>query len=64
MNFKFPTMVPTSLRSLIPSASEDGVRLMADMLLWDPQKRPTSAQVRGRMGGGRERERGGTEGKE
>lgn len=39
-------MVPTSLRTLIPSASEEGVRLMSDMLQWDPQKRPTTAQVR------------------
>ena len=45
MNFKFPTMVPTSLHSLVPNASFDGVQLMADLLTWDPQKRPTAAQV-------------------
>ena len=45
MNFKFPNMVPTSLQSIVTNASFDGVQLMADMLAWDPQKRPTAAQV-------------------
>lgn len=45
MNFKFPTMVPTSLHSLIANASFDGIQLMAELLTWDPQKRPTATQV-------------------
>lgn len=45
MNFKFPTMVPTSLHSIVTNASHDGIQLMADMLSWDPHKRPTAAQV-------------------
>lgn len=45
MNFKFPTMVPTSLHSIVTNASHDGIQLMADFLAWDPHKRPTAAQV-------------------
>ena len=45
MNFKFPTLVPTSLRTLIPSAGEEGCRLMTELLLWDPYRRPSAAQV-------------------
>ncbi|PIK46399.1 hypothetical protein BSL78_16718 [Apostichopus japonicus] len=44
MNFRFPTCVPTHLRSLIPNASKDGIQLMVDMMLWNPQKRPSAAQ--------------------
>ncbi|XP_071836827.1 serine/threonine-protein kinase ICK-like [Apostichopus japonicus] len=44
MNFRFPTCVPTHLRSLIPNASKDGIQLMIDMMLWNPQKRPSAAQ--------------------
>ena len=44
-------MVSTSLRSLIPSASADGVQLMAELLSWDPQKRPTTLQVSAWMHG-------------
>lgn len=46
MNFKFPTLVPTSLRTLIPSAGDDGCRVMTELLFWDPFKRPSAAQVR------------------
>jgi len=46
MNFRFPKYVPTSLRSLIPNASDLAVTLMKDMLQWDPEKRPSAAQVR------------------
>ena len=45
MNFKFPTMVSTSLSSLIQNASTDGVQLMSDLMAWDPQKRPNAVQV-------------------
>jgi len=42
MNFKFPKMVPTALRQLIPNASPDGVEIMYAMLAWNPQQRPSS----------------------
>ncbi|XP_022613902.1 serine/threonine-protein kinase MAK-like [Seriola dumerili] len=45
MNFRFPKCVPTSLRSLIPNASNDAITLMKDMLQWDPEKRPSAAQA-------------------
>uniref|UniRef100_A0A8C6U1W1 non-specific serine/threonine protein kinase n=1 Tax=Neogobius melanostomus TaxID=47308 RepID=A0A8C6U1W1_9GOBI len=45
MNFRFPKCVPTSLRCLIPNASEEAVNLMRDMLQWDPEKRPSAAQA-------------------
>ena len=47
MNFRFPVMVPTSLRTLIPNATEEGLQLMNNLLLWDPLKRPTAAQALG-----------------
>ncbi|KAM6948368.1 serine/threonine-protein kinase MAK-like [Aplochiton taeniatus] len=45
MNFRFPQCVPTSLRALIPHASNEAVTLMKDTLQWDPQKRPTAIQA-------------------
>ena len=45
MNYKFPQAVPTALKQLIPSAGNEGIALMRDMLLWDPQRRPTAQQV-------------------
>ncbi|GAA6236089.1 serine/threonine-protein kinase MAK-like isoform X2 [Lates japonicus] len=45
MNFRFPKCVPTSLRSLIPNASDEAIALMKDMLQWDPEKRPSAAQA-------------------
>lgn len=45
MNFRFPKCTPTSLRSLIPNASDDAITLMKDMLQWDPEKRPSASQV-------------------
>lgn len=34
----------TPLRQIIPNASTEGVQLIKDMLLWNPQKRPSAAQ--------------------
>uniref|UniRef100_A0A3Q1BV80 non-specific serine/threonine protein kinase n=1 Tax=Amphiprion ocellaris TaxID=80972 RepID=A0A3Q1BV80_AMPOC len=45
MNFRFPKYAPTSLRSLIPNASNEAIALMKDMLQWDPEKRPSAAQA-------------------
>ncbi|XP_067331581.1 serine/threonine-protein kinase MAK-like isoform X5 [Channa argus] len=44
MNFRFPKCVPTSVRSLIPNASDEAITLMKDMLQWDPEKRPSVVQ--------------------
>nr|XP_046263643.1 serine/threonine-protein kinase MAK-like isoform X2 [Scatophagus argus]XP_046263644.1 serine/threonine-protein kinase MAK-like isoform X2 [Scatophagus argus]XP_046263645.1 serine/threonine-protein kinase MAK-like isoform X2 [Scatophagus argus] len=45
INFRFPKCVPTSLRSLIPNASNEAITLMKDMLQWDPEKRPSAVQA-------------------
>lgn len=45
MKFKFPTMVSTNLGSLIPNASSEGIKLINQMLLWDPQQRIGATQV-------------------
>ncbi|XP_796032.4 serine/threonine-protein kinase dyf-5 [Strongylocentrotus purpuratus] len=44
MNFKFPQCVAMPLKTIIPNASPESIHLIRDMLLWDPQKRPTAAQ--------------------
>lgn len=47
MNFRWPQMVATPLKQLIPSASNEALSLLRDMLLWDPNKRPTCQQASG-----------------
>lgn len=46
MNFRFPQCVPTPLQSIMPMASEDAIILMRDMMLWNPEKRPSALQVK------------------
>eukprot|EP00048_Salpingoeca_helianthica_P013398 m.200404 g.200404 ORF g.200404 m.200404 type:complete len:523 (-) comp15497_c6_seq1:53-1621(-) len=41
MNFKFPQMVATPLRQLVPNAGASGLALMTDLMLWNPSSRPT-----------------------
>ncbi|XP_006811103.1 serine/threonine-protein kinase MAK-like [Saccoglossus kowalevskii] len=45
MNFKFPQCVTVNLKTIIPNASNEGLTIINDMLLWNPQKRPTAAQT-------------------
>nr|XP_029131658.1 serine/threonine-protein kinase MAK-like [Labrus bergylta] len=45
LNFRFPKCMPTSLRSLIPTAGDEAIMLMRDMLQWDPERRPSAAQA-------------------
>lgn len=45
MNFRWPQMVATPFKQLIPSAGAEGLALIKDMLAWDPQNRPTCQQV-------------------
>ena len=45
MNFRFPQTVAVPLKTLIPNASPDAIRLMTDMMHWNPQRRPTCMQV-------------------
>ncbi|XP_041356971.1 serine/threonine-protein kinase ICK-like [Gigantopelta aegis] len=44
MNFRWPQCVPTNLKTLIPNASHEGLQVMRDMLMWNPQKRPGAGQ--------------------
>ena len=41
MNYKFPQMVATPIRQLIPQAGKDGLDLMVRMMAWNPAHRPT-----------------------
>jgi len=44
MSFRFPQFVPTPLSSIIPNASAEAITLMQDLMLFDPNKRPTASQ--------------------
>lgn len=45
LSFKFPQFQATALEQLIPNANPDAIQLMADLMKFDPQKRPTCAQA-------------------
>ena len=45
MNFTFPHFPPTPLSGHIPGASDEALHLMAEMFRWDPQRRPSAAQI-------------------
>lgn len=45
MNFKFPQMVATPLKKLIPQASPQGIELMAWLMAWNPSKRPSCSKT-------------------
>ena len=42
MNFKFPLFSAIALESVVANASADGTALLAQLLLWNPSKRPTT----------------------
>ncbi|VDK29498.1 unnamed protein product [Gongylonema pulchrum] len=42
MNFKFQQTVPTPLATVVNSVSDEGQKLMADMMQWNPEKRPNA----------------------
>lgn len=45
MNFKFPKMVATPLKKLIPNAFQDGIELMAALMHWNPERRPSALKA-------------------
>ena len=45
MNFKFPQFSATAMNKIVPNASPDAVKLISDMLRWNPDKRPTAQQA-------------------
>lgn len=45
MNFKWPQFTATPMNQIVPMASKEGVTLIADMLKYNPGKRPTASQA-------------------
>lgn len=45
MNFRFQQSQGIALESIVNTISGDGMKLMRDMLLWNPEKRPSGANV-------------------
>ncbi|KAH7724930.1 CMGC/RCK/MAK protein kinase [Aphelenchoides avenae] len=43
MNFRFQQSQGVPLETIVNTISEDGMKLMVDMLKWNPEKRPTAA---------------------
>ena len=41
INYRFPKLPACPLQRLMPHASTDALKVMQDMMLWDPTKRPT-----------------------
>ncbi|KAJ3312552.1 hypothetical protein HDV04_002869 [Boothiomyces sp. JEL0838] len=45
MGFKFPPGSAVPIAQLIPTAPDDAIQLVADMLIYDPHKRPTASEA-------------------
>ncbi|CAM9942394.1 unnamed protein product, partial [Discosporangium mesarthrocarpum] len=45
MGFRCPQFVPTPLGQIVPNASPEALALMADLLRYDPNRRPTASQT-------------------
>ena len=45
IGFSFPKFVPTSLKTIIPNASDDAIDIMHKMMQYNPLKRPTASQL-------------------
>ncbi|KAL1224740.1 Cyclin-dependent kinase F-4 [Cardamine amara subsp. amara] len=45
INYQFPQLPGVPLSSLMPSASEDAINLIARLCSWDPCSRPTAAEA-------------------
>ena len=43
INYRFPKLPACPLQRLMPHASAEALKVMEDMMLWDPSKRPTCA---------------------
>ncbi|KAK6027609.1 hypothetical protein OSTOST_06359 [Ostertagia ostertagi] len=44
MNFRFPQAPPAPMETIVNTAGKDGMKLMMDMMMWNPEKRPNAAQ--------------------
>ncbi|CAM9251163.1 unnamed protein product, partial [Phaeothamnion confervicola] len=45
MDFRYPQFVPTPLGQIMPNASPEALRLMGDLMSFDPQQRPSASQA-------------------
>ncbi|KAJ3132224.1 hypothetical protein HK100_005516 [Physocladia obscura] len=45
MRFKFPNMTAVPLQDVLPHASTESLQLIGDMLLYDPNRRPTATEI-------------------
>ncbi|KHJ94230.1 hypothetical protein OESDEN_05845 [Oesophagostomum dentatum] len=43
MNFRFPQAPPTPMETIVNTIGKDGMKLMMDMMMWNPEKRPTAS---------------------
>ncbi|CAQ76489.2 Serine/threonine-protein kinase dyf-5 [Caenorhabditis elegans] len=44
MNFRFQQVVATPMEQVVNTISKEGMKLMMDMMLWNPEKRPNANQ--------------------
>ncbi|KAL0234072.1 hypothetical protein PCE1_001110 [Barthelona sp. PCE] len=45
LNIRWPSVQPASIGALVGNASPDAIRLITDMLKWNPRERPTAMQA-------------------
>jgi serine/threonine protein kinase len=45
MGFKFPNIMPVPVAKQIPNAPDIALQIIADMILYDPDKRPTASEA-------------------
>lgn len=45
MNFRFPQFSSIPIETVVSNLSPDGIKLLQDMLQWNPHKRPTAVQA-------------------
>ncbi|KAJ1345914.1 Serine/threonine-protein kinase dyf-5 [Parelaphostrongylus tenuis] len=44
MNFRFPQAAPMQMETIVNTIGKDGMKLMMDMMTWNPEKRPNAGQ--------------------
>lgn len=44
MNFRFPQAAATPMDTIVNTIGKDGMKLMMDMMMWNPEKRPNAGQ--------------------
>ncbi|PAV59560.1 hypothetical protein WR25_22966 [Diploscapter pachys] len=44
MNFRFTQTAPTPMEQIVNTIGKDGMKLMLDMMIWNPERRPNANQ--------------------